>query len=117
MATQVANLQTEVSLLQGMLGTRSFHKEDWQLRLQEEGLSDQMTGAQDREMATDDANTEKEDDRLGLHETESPHQVVAHAQDGGMTADPVQGQGINAAYEAVQGQSGQEFDTKEKQLA
>lgn len=117
MATQVANLQAEVNLLRGMLATSSFQKEDWLPRSQEEGLSDEMAGAQDREMATTDhANTEKEDDQLGLQETESPHKV-AHAQEGGITADLVQAQGINAGVEAGQGERDGEFGTKEEQLA
>lgn len=116
MASQVEDLQAEIKLLRGVLATSSFHKEDWLLRSQEEGLSDEMAGAQDREMATDHAYTEKEDDQLGVQETESPY-IVAHAQEEGMTADPVQAQGINAGDEAAQGEIDREFGTKEEQLA
>lgn len=116
MATQVANLQAELTLLQGMCATSSFQKEDWQLGLQEEGFVDEMTGAQDREMTTDPAETENEDNQMGLQEMGFPHEV-AHAQEEGITSDPVKAQGINPSDEAAQGESDQEFGGKQEQLA
>lgn len=48
MASQLANLQAEVTLLQGICATSSYQKEDWQLDLQEGGFSGEMAGVQDR---------------------------------------------------------------------
>lgn len=116
MATQVANLQAEISLLQGMCATSSFQKEDWQFGLQEEGFPDEMIGAQDREMTTDPAETEKEDNQSGLQEMGFPHEE-AHAHEEGIRADPVQAQGINPGDEATQGESDREFGREQEQLA
>lgn len=118
MATQVANLQAELTLLQGMCATSSFQKEDWQLGLQEEGFVDEMTGAQDREMTTDPAETENEDDnQMGLQEMGFPHEVAHAQEEEGITSDPVKAQGINPGDEAAQGESDQEFGGKQEQLA
>lgn len=123
MATLIANLEAEVALLKGMCGaTRSYQKEeDWQLGLQEKEFSDdEMAGAaQDRgEITTDPTDTDHEDDdQFGcLQEIEVLPYQEAYAQEGGMRADPVQAQGINAGDEAAQGESDREFDTKQEQL-
>lgn len=76
------------------------------------------SAAQDRGMTTMDPTlTDHEDEyQLGcLQEIEVSHEE-AHAQEGGMTADPIQAQGSNASYEAAQGKSDREFDTKQEKL-
>ena len=72
-----------------------------------------MTGAQDREMTTDPAEAENEDNQSSLQEMGFPGEV-ARAQGGQMTTDPVEAQGDNAGDEDAEGESDREH---QEQLA
>ena len=89
MATQVANLQAEVTLLQGMCATRSLRKEDWQLGLQEEEFLGEVTGAQEGTMPWDPSEAENDDGEVGLQEEGFSGEMTG-AQDREMTMDPAE---------------------------
>lgn len=89
LATHVANLQAEVTLLQGICASSPLQKEDWQLGSQEESFSREVTDAQEERMLWDPSMAENDDGQWALQGEGSSGEVTG-AQDREMTTNPAE---------------------------
>lgn len=99
-ATQVANLQADVTLLQAIRTTSPLQEEGWEFG---------NDGGRCRRR--------RRRRRFALQEEGFPGQnQMTGAQEGEMTTDPVDAQGDNAGYEDAEGESYPEYSGHAEQL-